>query len=93
MPENTKSKIYQFFTEYGTKGDATELANLDRLQWKPFRASSDDQLLPVRQLVLFKDRLKLINSGKSTPEQIAEIDDQLAVLNRRMAALSAMAAN
>jgi hypothetical protein len=42
---------------------------------------------------LFKDRLKLINSGKSTPKQIAEIDDQLAVLNRRMAALSAMAAN
>jgi len=93
MPESTKSKIYQFFTEYGTTGDKQELANLDKLQWKPFRPSSDDQLLPVRQLVLFKDRLKLVNSGKSTPENLAEIDDKLAVLNRRMAALSAMAAN
>lgn len=93
MPESTKSKIYQFFTEYGTTGDKQELANLDKLQWKPFRPSSDDQLLPVRQLVLFKDRLKLVNSGNSTPENLAEIDDKLAVLNRRMAALSAMAAN
>jgi phosphonate transport system substrate-binding protein len=93
MPESTKSAIYQFFTEYGTTGDAQELANLDKLQWKPFRPSSDDQLLPVRQLVLFKDRLKLVNSGKASPEQLAEIDEKLAVLNRRMAALSAMAAN
>jgi phosphonate transport system substrate-binding protein len=93
MSENTKSKIYQFFTEYGTTGDKQELANLDKLQWKPFRPSSDDQLLPVRQLVLFKDRLKLVNSGNSTPEKLAEIDNKLAVLNRRMAALSVMAAN
>ncbi|MGS2716618.1 phosphonate ABC transporter substrate-binding protein [Eionea flava] len=93
MSENTKSKIYQFFMEYGTKGDKEELANLDRLQWKPFRASSDDQLLPVRQLVLFKDRLKLVNSGKADSKEVKEIDDKLAVLNRRMAALSAMASN
>lgn len=93
MPEKTKSNIYQFFTEYGTSGDKKELAILDRLQWKPFRPSSDDQLLPVRQLVLFKDRLKLINSGNAAPEKITEIDEKLSVLNRRMAALSAMAAN
>lgn len=93
LPENAKSKIYQFFMDYGKSGDKQELANLDKLQWLPFRPSSDDQLLPIRQLVLFKNRIKLINSGKASDEEIAAIDEALAKLNRRMAALSAMAAN
>lgn len=93
LPENTKSKVYDFFMTYGTTGNAQELANLDKLQWKPFRASSDDQLLPVRQLILFKDRIKLVNSGNASTADIAAIDEQLSVLNRRMAALSAIASN
>ncbi|MGH1440414.1 MAG: phosphonate ABC transporter substrate-binding protein [Cellvibrionaceae bacterium] len=91
MPEATKSTIYQFFMDYGKSGDKQELANLDKLQWLPFRPSSDDQLLPIRQLVLFKDRLKKVNSDKPSEKEIAEIDAKLAVLNRRMAALEAMA--
>jgi phosphonate transport system substrate-binding protein len=93
LPEATKSKIYDFFMSYGKSGDKKELANLDKLQWLPFRPSSDDQLLPIRQLVLFKDRLKKVNSGKATAEELAEIDEKLAILNRRMSALEAMAAN
>lgn len=92
LPEETKSKIYKFFMEYGKSGDQQELANLDKLQWLPFRPSSDDQLLPTRQLVLFKDRLKKANTGASEQE-IADIDNQLAELNRRMAALKALASN
>lgn len=92
LPEHTKSKVYDFFMTYGKSGDKKELANLDRLQWLPFRPSSDDQLLPIRQLVLFKDRLKKVNNGAPAKE-IAEIDGKLAVLNRRMAALNAMASN
>ena len=91
LPESAKGKIYNFFMNYGKSGDKQELANLDKLQWAPFRPSSDDQLLPVRQLVLFKNRLKLVNSGKASKEDIAKIDEQLAQLNRRMAALTAMA--
>lgn len=93
LPESTKEKVYDFFMAYGQNGDQQELDNLATLQWAPFRASSDDQLLPVRQLVLFKDRLEKINSGKASEAEIAEIDAQLAQLNRRMAALSAMAKN
>lgn len=93
LPESMKSRIYEFFMAYGKSGDKQELANLDKLQWLPFRPSSDDQLLPIRQLVLFKDRLKKVNSGKATAEELAEIDEKLAVLNRRMNALSAMAKN
>jgi len=44
-------------------------------------------------LGIFKDRLKRVNSGKGSEKDIAEIDEKLAVLNRRMAALSAMASN
>ncbi len=93
LPESAKTKIYDFFMTYGKSGDKEELANLDRLQWLPFRASSDDQLLPIRQLSLFKDRLKMIKSGSQDPMALAEIDEKLAVLNRRMAALSVLASN
>lgn len=93
LPEETKSKIYKFFMAYGQTGDKAELANLDKLQWLPFRPSSDDQLLPIRQLMLFSERLKKVNSGNATKEELAEIDEKLAVLNRRMSALSAMATN
>jgi len=91
LPETAKTKIYDFFMSYGKSGDKMELANLDRLQWLPFRASSDDQLLPIRQLSLFKDRIKLINSDNPDPAKIAEIDEKLSVLNRRMAALAVLA--
>jgi phosphonate transport system substrate-binding protein len=93
LPEETKSKIYNFFMAYGQSGDKDELANLDKLQWLPFRPSSDDQLLPIRQLMLFSERLKKVNSGNATKEELAVIDEKLAVLDRRMSALSAMASN
>lgn len=32
-----------------------EKAVLERLGWAPFRASSDLQLVPIRQLALFKE--------------------------------------
>jgi len=92
LSESTKSKIYTFFMDYGKGGNKQELANLNKLQWLPFRASSDDQLLPIRQLILYKDRLKKVNAGASA-EEIAKIDEKLSVLNRRMSALKAMADN
>jgi phosphonate transport system substrate-binding protein len=91
LPESVKGKIYTFFMSYGKSGDKQELANLDKLQWAPFRPSSDDQLLPIRQLALFKDRLKELSRGNN--EAVQKIDSELAELNRRMAALQSMAAN
>jgi len=95
LDEADKGKIYDFFMNYGKTNDAKELDILKELQWAPFKASSDDQLLPIRQLALFKNRAKMINnSGMSDAdkaEKIKEIDEQLAMLNRRMAALQAAA--
>ncbi|WP_432696420.1 phosphonate ABC transporter substrate-binding protein [Marinobacterium sp. YM272] len=97
LEESAKSKIYDFFMTYGTTGDAEELAVLEGLQWAPFKASSNDQLLPIRQLALFKKRASIANdeklSAKDKETQLREIDDQLAVLNRRMNALEAASAN
>jgi phosphonate transport system substrate-binding protein len=97
LPESAKSKIYDFFMSYGATGDAEELAVLEDLQWAPFKPSSDDQLLPIRQLSLFKQRASIANDdGLSADEKDAklrEIDDKLAALNRRMDALKAACAN
>jgi phosphonate transport system substrate-binding protein len=95
LDEGTKHRIYDFFMTYGTQ-DNREKEILTALQWAPFSASSDDQLIPIRQLVLFKKRVKLeADEQLSVSEKkakIAEIDDQLNVLKRRSAALQAFAA-
>jgi phosphonate transport system substrate-binding protein len=58
LSEETKAKIRDFFLTYGTdqsKGDiAHEKEVLAGLEWAPFRASSNDQLLPVRVMELTK---------------------------------------
>jgi phosphonate transport system substrate-binding protein len=95
LDEGTKNRIYDFFMTYGTQ-DKKEKEILTALQWAPFSASSDDQLIPIRQLVLFKKRVKLEAdeqlSASDKKAKIAEIDDQLNVLKRRSAALQAFAA-
>ncbi|MCE2571257.1 phosphonate ABC transporter substrate-binding protein [Motilimonas eburnea] len=95
LPEDVKNKVYDFFMTYGTSGDSKELAILKELQWAPFKASSDLQLLPIRQLVLFKNRLKIEQdtelSAEKKQQQLAAIDMQLAELNRQQNALTAMA--
>lgn len=96
LDEGTKENIFNFFMTYGTK-NADEKANLAKLKWAPFTASSNDQLIPIRQLVLFKKRVKteadtqLSSSEKKS--KLAEIDQQLNILKRRSAALQAFARN
>ncbi|RKF21428.1 phosphonate ABC transporter substrate-binding protein [Alginatibacterium sediminis] len=94
LPEDVKGTVYDFFMEYGTSGDAKELAVLEALQWAPFKASSDLQLLPIRQLVLFKNRVGIENDTKlATDDKTAQlqlIDAQLAELDRQQGALLAM---
>ncbi|TBR42517.1 phosphonate ABC transporter substrate-binding protein [Marinomonas agarivorans] len=97
LPEDVKGKVYDFIMGYGKTQDAKELAILEALQWAPFKASSNDQLLPIRQLVLFKNRIKLVNDStidkQEKADQIQEIDYQLAALNRAMNAIAAAKAN
>jgi phosphonate transport system substrate-binding protein len=93
LPDETKQKVYSFLMDYGTTNDENELKILEGLQWAPFRASSNDQLIPIRQLELFKQKAAIENddnySAQEKTQKLAEIKSQLAGLERRTAALDA----
>jgi phosphonate transport system substrate-binding protein len=65
---------------------------LERLGWAPFRASSDLQLVPIRQLALFKEMQVKDNKGLNEEEnqQTSALKAQLDDLDRLTAALGAM---
>ena len=85
-------KVYDFFMNYGKTPE--EKAILARLGWAPFRASSDLQLVPIRQLALFK-QMQGVKDNKGLKEEektskVSEIQAQLDDLDRLTAALGAM---
>jgi phosphonate transport system substrate-binding protein len=93
LPEDVKKTLREFFMTYGVSGAqvAHDREVLKNLQWSPFKASNDDQLLPIRQLELFRTKGSLAaNTGMSEAEKAAkikEIDARLGELETRMAAL------
>lgn len=92
LSESTKDKVYDFFMNYGKTPE--EKAVLERLGWAPFRASSDLQLVPIRQLALFK-QMQAVKDNKGLKEEektskVSEIQAQLEDLDRLTAALGAM---
>lgn len=92
LPDSVKGKVRDFFLTYGTEKDS-EKTVLAGLQWAPFKASSDDQLIPIRQLDLFKKKASLEKDSAMKADEkaakIAEIDAQLDALAKRAAELSA----
>ncbi|HFK6740283.1 TPA: phosphonate ABC transporter substrate-binding protein [Escherichia coli] len=92
LSETTKDKIYDFFMNYGKTPE--EKVVLERLGWAPFRASSDLQLVPIRQLALFKEMQSVKdNKGLNEQDKLAKttaIQAQLDDLDRLNNALSAM---
>ncbi|MGB6103660.1 MAG: phosphonate ABC transporter substrate-binding protein [Pusillimonas sp.] len=89
LPDATKKKIHDFFANYGA--NQQELAVLEGLQWGKFRVSDNDQLLPIRQLELFKTRSQIaVDSSLSDSDRqarLAAIDADLEKLAARMATL------
>jgi len=84
LPEATKAKIKTFFYNYA-KTDAREKEIVMKIsKLSGFKASTNDQLKPIRQLDLFSKRNKieadttLSESEKKT--KLVEIDQQLAAL-------------
>ena len=82
-----KKKIQDFTVGYGKDDREKEiLKNLYRL--KGFKASTNAQLLPIRQLELFKDRKKFEGDANlfeaDRKAKLAEIDGKLAELARQM---------
>ncbi|AJP56246.1 phosphonate ABC transporter substrate-binding protein [Pandoraea vervacti] len=87
LPDGTKKKIRDFFLAYGK--DAHEKEVLKNIyNYGGFRASSDAQLLPIRQLELFKQKVQLeqdanVDAAKKKT-QLADLDDKLAALDKAL---------
>ena len=87
LPADVKKKVRDFVVGYGKDAREKEiLKNMYRLAG--FKASSDAQLIPIRQLELAKDRQKLVDdanlSEADRSARIADIDAKLAALARQM---------
>jgi phosphonate transport system substrate-binding protein len=84
VPEATKAKVKAFFESYG-KSSAAEKEVMARMNWSQFRASSNAQLTPIRQLELFAKRTKVEADGTISAadkkQQLDDIDKKLAALN------------
>ncbi len=87
LPSDMKKKIQDFVVGYGKDDREKEvLKNMYRL--KAYNASTNAQLLPIRQLELFKDRKKTegdANMAEADKKaKLAEIDLKLAELAKQM---------
>ncbi|MDR1935802.1 MAG: phosphonate ABC transporter substrate-binding protein [Candidatus Accumulibacter sp.] len=86
LDAGTQKTLKDFLFGYGK--NAEEKKKLEALQWAPFRVSNDDQLLPIRQLELFKQQATVKADGslseKEKNERLNEINAELAKLDRRM---------
>jgi len=80
----TKTKLRDFVLAYA-KTDPAEKAVLKNIyNYGGFRASNNDQLIPIRQLELFRDRRKVENDEGMAADEKAK---KLADIDRRLAAL------
>ena len=81
-----KEKLRAFVLAYAQK-DPQEKAVLNKIyNYDGFRASNNDQLIPIRELELFRDRSRAETDEKLSPADrarvIAEIDAKLAALKK-----------
>ena len=83
LPDATKTKLREFFYAYGANPqEQAKLLKLNKLS--AFKPSSNAQLIPIRQLELFKLRNKFDVDASLSPSEklakLADIDRQLAAL-------------
>ncbi|MDV6878535.1 phosphonate ABC transporter substrate-binding protein [Pseudomonas aeruginosa] len=86
LSDEQKNKLRDFFFKYGANAEQKKV--LADLQWSKFQPSDDDQLLPIRQLELFKQRTDVANNANLGAEEKAAklkaLDEELAKLEKRM---------
>lgn len=91
LPEDLKTRMREFFMAYGDTPAQKE--KLAPLQWSHFEPSDNDQLLPIRQLELFKQRAQVAaddSLGADTKQaRLAELDAELQSLDERLQAREA----
>ena len=93
LPEPVKQKVKAFFLAYGTERPGADVAHERKVleglgEWGTFHASSDAQLLPVRQVAIYRERLTTENnanlSADDKAKKLAEIDARLKALDVQM---------
>jgi phosphonate transport system substrate-binding protein len=89
LPAHAKASIRSFFYTYG-QGGQKEKDNLMKLsKLSMFKESSNRQLIPIRQLELFREKSKLEADTAIAPAdkqaKLAEINRKLAELNQQLA--------
>jgi len=89
LPAASKAKIANFFYTYG-QGNQQEKDNLMKLsKLSGIKESSNRQLIPIRQLELFREKTKLEADTAMAPAakaaKLADYDRQLAELNQQLA--------
>lgn len=86
LDDETKQKLRDFLFSYGDTAEEREI--LAPLQWARFDESSNDQLLPIRQLALFQQRSEVAADesldDSEREQRLAELDAQLDKLDTRM---------
>ncbi|ASC66059.1 Phosphate-import protein phnD precursor [Achromobacter denitrificans] len=87
LPADLKVRIRDFFINYGKGKDAErELANLKALTYQGFRPSDNQQLVPIRQIELAREKAKVeadATIGQAEKqEKLAELDGKLASLGQ-----------
>ena len=87
LDPGTKKLIRDFLLSYGK--DAREKAILANIEYSGFRASSDAQLIPIRQIELARQRAAVeadtTLSAADKARKLADIDAKLADLGRQIA--------
>lgn len=86
LPEATKQKLKDFFFAYGKGGQQEKDVLMKISKLSAFKPSTNAQLIPIRQLELFKERNKF-EADASLPAtekqaKVAEIDRKLAELSK-----------
>lgn len=89
LEPSLKAKIADFFFSYGTKDEA-ERKVLAGLQWAPFKKSSNNQLLPIRQMELSRDIARIKSDAKiadaDKAKQIEPLQKRFDELTRQIQA-------
>lgn len=79
LPENLKATLKAFVLGYGRLGPNVEhekkvLAGMSS-GWAPFNNSDNRQLMPIREIALAKDSMKLKNAGNLGKTQLAKLKE------------------
>jgi phosphonate transport system substrate-binding protein len=94
LPDDVKAKIKTFFLSYGTPaagaGWEEQKQHLLKLSYGGVQPSDNRQLLPIRQIMFFRDKIKIQDDANLSVEdkqkRIAEIDAKLSEIDKQTAA-------